>query len=78
MSKLIQIYRHKKTAELIIVFRHITSRALAGKHTLQAMGFDYKGFLLKENSLNIYYTHIKPEQLTKEQQKQFNYILLGA
>lgn len=77
MNKLIQVYRHKKTLELIVVFRYITSRAL-NSHTLQAIGFDYKGILIKENSLNIYYTHIKPENLTKEQQKQFNYILLGA
>lgn len=76
-NKLIQVYREIATDKLIVVFRHVTSKAL-GSHTIQAMDFNYKGILIKENSLTIYYQHIKPTMLTKEQQKQFNYILLGA
>lgn len=73
---MLQVYQHKVSKELVIIFRECNSRAL-GSHTLQAMDFDYKGYLIKENSLNIYYTRVQPYNLASKYRKRLKYIAIG-
>ena len=74
----ITLYKHYKDNKIIVIFNNIKSRALSGYSTFQAMGFEgadrYKGFLIKENSLKIYYSKVKPCELNSDQRKVFNYI----
>ena len=69
MRKDVQVYTYKHDGSTLYIFRDLDSRALSGKYTLLAMNNQYKGSLIKENSLNIYYKKVKDCELTIEQKK---------
>lgn len=73
----VQVYKHKTTNILYVVFRQVCSKAINNSNTLQAIDFNYKGKLIKENSLNIYYSKVDANLINYKDKQKLQYIIAG-